>query len=310
MTDILSTTPGKVTAATFTKRLYVPFLRNIPFFSEFSEEGMDLLLKHSHICEHKKDALLFLADDEARNFYITISGLVKLFRETRDGHESVSAILNSGECFGRNSVLETSTFSYSAQTLSNCKFFVISADIIQYMAQQQSDFKGFSLKLMEDEFKDHCQHKLEMEHLAFMTSAQRVGCFLLRADGTQHKDRTTIQLPYEKSLIASRLGMTPETFSRSLQQLTSYGVRTQNSTIVIENIPALRRYTCAHCSAMINECVYGEEGEGHYKQKVVSHNVSYTRPTYSFSRSLSGILPCSGLIAIKCAELLQNNISV
>ncbi|HEY9163336.1 MAG TPA: helix-turn-helix domain-containing protein, partial [Magnetovibrio sp.] len=47
-------------------------------------------------------------------------------------------------------------------------------------------------------------------------------------------------LPMDKSLIAARLGMQPETFSRALAKLKSAGVENSGSDIVIQDVDQLR----------------------------------------------------------------------
>jgi CRP/FNR family transcriptional activator FtrB len=72
----------------------------------------------------------------------------------------------------------------------------------------------------------------QIKDLKLRTSAQRVGCYVLalaKSQGTL--DRAV--LPYEKSLIASELGITRESFSRALSSLESAGIRVEGQTIVI-----------------------------------------------------------------------------
>jgi hypothetical protein len=59
----------------------------------------------------------------------------------------------------------------------------------------------------------------------------------------------TLHLPYDKTLIASRLGMKPETFSRALAKLKEQtGIRIVGPTVYIDRLQTLVSYTCNHCS--------------------------------------------------------------
>ncbi len=51
-----------------------------------------------------------------------------------------------------------------------------------------------------------------------------------------------LNLPYEKALIASRLGMQPESFSRALKQLRPLGVEVRGDDVTISDIKALAAY--------------------------------------------------------------------
>ena len=52
--------------------------------------------------------------------------------------------------------------------------------------------------------------------------------------------RARVQLPYEKHLLASLLGMTPENFSRALGRLSDYGVSVQGPDVDIDRVERLR----------------------------------------------------------------------
>ena len=49
----------------------------------------------------------------------------------------------------------------------------------------------------------------------------------------------TVRLPIEKSLVAGRLGMQPETFSRSLSKLKQVGVKCQGHEVMVADIAKL-----------------------------------------------------------------------
>jgi CRP/FNR family transcriptional regulator, dissimilatory nitrate respiration regulator len=52
----------------------------------------------------------------------------------------------------------------------------------------------------------------------------------------------SFMLPVEKSLVARRLGIQPETFSRALAKLKPVGVEVQGAVVSIADIDALREY--------------------------------------------------------------------
>jgi len=197
--------------------------------------------------------------DKADFFYVVVSGWVKLYRDTRDGHETVIAMLTNNDIFGRCSILKKGSCPYSGQAITDVEVLMIPSSFMLHMAEQHEEFDHFLAKFLEGERIEFNQKGLEAEHLTHMPSAERVGCFLLRMCGEAKEDRVTMHFPYEKSLVAGRLGMTPETFSRSLNQLTSLGVESKNSEVVVNNMAQLRARVCEHCSATRQECALGEE---------------------------------------------------
>jgi CRP/FNR family transcriptional activator FtrB len=71
------------------------------------------------------------------------------------------------------------------------------------------------------------------------TAQRRVADYLLSLVSTR-RGKARVQLPYEKHLLASLLGMTPENFSRALARLHDYGVSVRGADIDITKVERLR----------------------------------------------------------------------
>ena len=260
MGTLLEKTP-QVNTQQVCRKNYKPFLKNVSLFSDFPERALDQVLQNTIIKDYKKGHSLFLVGDTADFFYIIINGWIKLFRTTRDGHESVIAVLANGDMFGRCAVLKNGSFPYSAEVITDLRVLMIPSNFMLHMAEHHTEYDDFLNHFLEGELNEHNRKNLEAEHLVHMTSAERVGCFLLQICGNRREGSVTFQFPYEKALVAGRLGMTPETFSRSLNQLTSLGVETQNTYVTIHNIEQLQARVCEHCSATMKDCFLAEEDE-------------------------------------------------
>jgi CRP-like cAMP-binding protein len=80
----------------------------------------------------------------------------------------------------------------------------------------------------------------QIEQLKAHTGAQRVAEFLVSLTGDEQASR--ISLPYDKVLIAGRLGMQPESLSRAFAKLKPLGVRIEQNTAFIDDVDRLRSY--------------------------------------------------------------------
>ena len=81
----------------------------------------------------------------------------------------------------------------------------------------------------------------QVEYLKAKTGAQRVGEFLLELC-TAESGPCVVQLPYDKVLIAGRLGMKPESLSRVFVKLRSFGVSIERDKAKIANVGILRNF--------------------------------------------------------------------
>ena len=71
------------------------------------------------------------------------------------------------------------------------------------------------------------------------SAEERVGSYLL-ALAERHPDEAKVRLPVEKRQIASQLGMTRETLSRTLPALLRHGLRVEGDVLTVEDMAAAR----------------------------------------------------------------------
>jgi CRP-like cAMP-binding protein len=81
----------------------------------------------------------------------------------------------------------------------------------------------------------------QIEELKAHTGPQRLANFLVGLAPVAHGP-CTIALPYEKLLIAGRLGMKPESLSRAFQRLRTVGVRIDQGIVAIGDVGRLHEF--------------------------------------------------------------------
>ena len=81
----------------------------------------------------------------------------------------------------------------------------------------------------------------QIEQLKAQTGAQRVATFLLNLCPVD-EGACTVTLPYDKALIAGRLGLKPESLSRAFARLREVGVAVKTNHAAISEVAHLRSY--------------------------------------------------------------------
>jgi CRP-like cAMP-binding protein len=94
-------------------------------------------------------------------------------------------------------------------------------------------------------FLDHAldeAHALTQEiyALKLRTSAQRLAGYLLGLVKDEELSPARFVLPFEKRLLAARIGCSQENLSRAFATLRRIGVETQRGIVVVRDVPALR----------------------------------------------------------------------
>lgn len=218
-----------------------------PLFS-LCDDATRARLTRTAAPEHApKGRTLFLTGDDARAYYLICSGWVKLYRETLDGDEAIIDILPAGHLFGESALFENDCHACSAAVIEDATILRLPlADLRQELAGNNA----LALAMLKAMNRYRHDQSMELEHRTLQNAPQRIGCFLLRLVNQRASGPILLHLPYDKTLLASRLGMQPETFSRALTKLRDEtGIEIKGSAIRIESVGQLAGFSCSACSS-------------------------------------------------------------
>jgi len=162
----------------------------------------------------------FFQEERAESFFVVLNGWVKLSRETVEGDEYVIGMFSRGESFAEAAIFDSGRFPVTAEAVEPARVLVVPAKPFMETISLDPQLAMSMLATMSRRLRHLVT---QVEQLQAKSAPQRVGAFLLRlSDGVD--GAITVQLPYDKSLIAARLGMKPETFSRALAKLRHLGI--------------------------------------------------------------------------------------
>lgn len=222
-------------------------LRNNDLFQQIPEKDLDILTEQSTFQTVDKGQVLFVQGERATRFFVINYGWVKLFRETLDGTQAIVDILSSGHMFGESSLFHEDMYPYSAEAAENVEILSLP---LPFLKTQLETNPKFALAMLSEMAQLRKQQDRELEHRAIQNAPQRIACFLLRLANQSQTGSATIHFPYDKTLIAARLGMQPETFSRALAKLKeTMGIEIKGSSVVLKDIQALACYSCTACTS-------------------------------------------------------------
>ncbi len=221
--------------------------KETPLFSGLTIETQKIFANTAVTCSIPKGQVIYMEENHADFFYIIKKGWVKLFRETFDGTEAVIDILSSSHIFGEFSIFDNGIYSSSAQAVEDSILISLPTSILKEQIEKDPKL-AFNMFAVMSRYQR--QQDKKIEHLTLQTTSQRIGCFLLRLCPQNQKTDIVIQLPYDKILLASRLGMKPESFSRSLNILRDKtGIRISGARVEIDSISQLTDFSCKGCSS-------------------------------------------------------------
>ena len=213
-------------------------IRSAPLFSGLPARALDLLLSQSEHQALARRSTLFEQDEPATAFYLVLDGWVKLFRMTAGGDEAVVGTFTRGDSIAEVPCLTDGIYPVSAETVTDARLLAVSASGFTALTRSNPEIclpMVASVSLHLRELVD------QIEELKARTGPQRLASFLVGLAPVS-QGPCTIALPYEKLLIAGRLGMKPESLSRAFQRLQSLGVRIHHDTVAVSEIARLAEF--------------------------------------------------------------------
>ena len=117
----------------------------------------------------------------------------------------------------------------SARTIGRSRIVLIPSGDVREVFAADPSFASAIVHELADRFRELIRHT---KNIKLRSSVERLANYLLvehEATGA----RGCVDLPLEKRLVASLLGMTPENLSRAFAALKPYGVRVEGSRILI-----------------------------------------------------------------------------
>ena len=216
----------------------IPAVVGVPLFAGLEMGSLADLLAGATVRRFSPNALLFAEGEPAGQFYVVLDGWVRLYRQTPDGRESLIALFARGESFAEAVMFLGGKFPVSGAAVDESRLLVIPAE--PFLRALRSD-NELCFRMMASMAVHLRRLVAQVEQLTVRSSTERLAQFLLEL-ARNGAESAIAHLPYDKGLLAARLGMQPETLSRALAKLRPLGVETKGSRVTIRDIDALRRH--------------------------------------------------------------------
>ena len=212
------------------------FLGNLPMFSEMSREELDRIAAFTLPSYVGKGEAVFHSGDPCTGFHIVVYGQVKLGFNSPQGGEKIIEIISPGQSFGEALMFLEKPYIVFAHALADTMLLHVAKHCV---FDELARDPAFSRKMLSGLSRRLHGLVKDVEAYSLRSSAERVIGYLLRDDEAPAEVRLTAG----KSVVASRLNMTPEHFSRVLHELAAGGlIEVEGRTVRILDLERLRGY--------------------------------------------------------------------
>ncbi|EEW26918.1 Crp/Fnr family transcriptional regulator [Rhodobacter ferrooxidans] len=217
---------------------HIEIARRSLLLSAIPEHVIGQVLAEARVRSFDRGATIFLQGERASAIYIVAEGWVKLYRIAPNGAEAVVGVFTKGRSFGEAVAFRHDTYPVAAEAATDCVLIRIEADSLLRQIRQNPEV---AISILSATFLHLNSLVAQLEALKAQTGAQRIAEFLLELAPCS-SGACEVTLPYDKVLIAGRLGMKPESLSRAFAKLRDQGVTVRQSVASIADVAVLRHF--------------------------------------------------------------------
>lgn len=210
----------------------------MPLFAGLPAEEVKALLAEATALELEPGAALFSEGDAAEGFFLLLDGMVKIYRSSPKGNQDVLQVFQTGEAVGLVALFGRQVYPAGGEAIQACRLLAIKR---AHLMAQLEQSPGLAEKVGEAVARRRSMLVGEVTRIIQKTPLQRLAGLLLDYCHDQRKGPIDIQLPFDRRVLAARIGIAPENLSRDLAKLGHYGVKVKGRRIAVGDVAHLHR---------------------------------------------------------------------
>ena len=210
-------------------------MRRLPLFEGANPTFVDAMLRGAYLQRFPAHVELVREGDPADFLHVVVDGQVEVFSAYRDRETTVS-VLGPGHSFIVAAVLLDRLYLKSARALTSARLLLVPAEAVRrYFAEDAAFARALAVEIAVA-YRGVVK---ELKNQKLRSSLERLANWLLLRD-SETGETGQFTLPFDKKVLASRLGMAPEVLSRAFASLVPYHVQVDGPAIRIGDPEALR----------------------------------------------------------------------
>lgn len=211
-------------------------------FYGLNEASLQLILGNSILQTYEAGRIILQQGDIPTHIYMVVEGALRTLRAGEDGNEVNIRMLKPGDTCMEAVLFMGGPSPITVQAMEDSRVLMVPAGFVTSHALRDGQFATNLLHIVTHHYKNAIH---QIDAMQIKSPIQRIGYFLLEKFLEPGNSSTDITLPFRKTEIANYLGMTPETFSRTLNKIREIGIRVEGDHVHLGDVFSL----CQFCDA-------------------------------------------------------------
>lgn len=209
----------------------------LPLFAGLEPAVVDRLIADATTDRLAPGTLLFSEGEPARDVHVLLSGMVEISKT--DGRRDCGVLMfTGGDMFMPAAALFDEPYLVSGRVLTPARVLLLNGTALRDEALRNPLLAMRICQVVSGQWRMAVRHVLDLK---CRSAPERLAAFLLRlVDESPFSDNA--ELPIPKRYLASRVGMTAETLSRTLQLLADNGLHVRGSRILVKDRAKIEKF--------------------------------------------------------------------
>ena len=214
-------------------------MRSLPLFDGVGPTHVEAMLRASFLQRFPAHVELAREGDPADFLHVIVDGQIEMFSAYRDRETTIS-VIGPGHSFIAAAVILDQIYLKSARALLPSRVLLIPAEAVRRSFGEDAAFARALALELAGAYRGVVR---ELKNQKLRSSLERFANWLLTRDVETGRTGQFL-LPFDKKVLASRLGMAPEVLSRSIAALVPYGVKCAGRSVEIADRVSLIKLAC------------------------------------------------------------------
>jgi CRP/FNR family transcriptional activator FtrB len=172
--------------------------------------------------------------------HVLLDGQVALSATAPDGSSAVVEVVRPIGHFVMAAALTDLPYLMTGHSIMPSRLLLIEAAALRDLLAREPSLTHAMLRVQALDYRAMVR---QVRDLKLRSAAQRLGCYLLALATDPLAITAEFRLPFDKGLLAARLGCRQENLSRAFAALRAAGVETHGSRIILHDVARLTAFS-------------------------------------------------------------------